>query len=176
MTGFISMARDRDSGSITIDPHTGQPRVNYSASEFDSRNALEGVIGISKLCYVEGATEIRPFLPLLEPFVREEKTQGGKWEDDAAFVKWLERVREVGNTPPVATWMSAHQMGSCRMSNSPKTGVVDPKGKVWGTEGLYVADASVFPSASGVNPMLTNMAISDYIGRGIVEEMRKEKL
>lgn len=175
MTGFISLARDRDSGRITVDPDTGKPRVNYSTSEFDRLNALEGVIGIAKLCYVSGATEVRPFFPLLEPFVRKEKTQGEKWEDDADFVKWLDRVREVGNKPPVGTWMSAHQMGSCRMSSGPETGVVDPKGKVWGTEGLYVADASVFPSASGVNPMLTTMAIADYIGKGVVEELGKVK-
>jgi choline dehydrogenase-like flavoprotein len=36
---------------------------------------------------------------------------------------------------------------------------------------LYVSDASVFPSASGVNPMVTNMGISDWISRGIVKEM-----
>jgi choline dehydrogenase-like flavoprotein len=55
------------------------------------------------------------------------------------------------------------------MSSTASTGVVDPSGKVWGTEGLYVADASVFPSASGVNPMVTNMAISDWISRGIAK-------
>ena len=58
------------------------------------------------------------------------------------------------------------------MSTRAQDGVVDPKGKVWGTENLYVADASVFPSASGVNPMVTNMAISDWISRGISRELR----
>ena len=58
------------------------------------------------------------------------------------------------------------------MSSHSGAGVVDPKGKVWGTEGLYIADASVFPSASGVNPMVTVMAIADWIARGIAEELR----
>jgi choline dehydrogenase-like flavoprotein len=48
-------------------------------------------------------------------------------------------------------------------------------GQVWGTEGLYVADASVFPSASGVNPMVTNMAISDWTSRQLAEKMTREK-
>lgn len=52
---------------------------------------------------------------------------------------------------------------------------MDPSGKVWGTEGLYVADASVFPSASGVNPMVTTMAISDFISRGIARDLAQEK-
>jgi choline dehydrogenase-like flavoprotein len=64
-------------------------------------------------------------------------------------------------------------MGTCRMSAREKDGVVDPHGRVWGTEGLYVADASVFPSASGVNPMVTNMAISDYISRGVARGMEE---
>ena len=86
-------------------------------------------------------------------------------------------IRKKGLTLPEAAFGSAHQMGTCRMSSSEKgrkgqpAGVVDPTGKVWGTEGLYVADASVFPSASGVNPMITTMAISDYISRGIAKDM-----
>ena len=66
-------------------------------------------------------------------------------------------------------------MGTCRMGTTPKKSVVDPTGKVWGTEGLYVADASVFPSASGVNPMVTNMAISDWTSRNLAKEMTREK-
>ena len=50
---------------------------------------------------------------------------------------------------------SAHQMGSNQMSTKATTGVVDPRGRVWGTESLYIADASVFPTASAVNPMIT---------------------
>jgi len=64
-------------------------------------------------------------------------------------------------------------MGSNRMSARAKDGVVDPTGRVWGAENLYVSDASVFPSASGVNPMITNMAISDWISRGVSKELKK---
>jgi choline dehydrogenase-like flavoprotein len=60
------------------------------------------------------------------------------------------------------------------MSATERDGVVDPHGRVWGVEGLYVTDASVFPSASGVNPMVTNMAISDYISRGIAKAMEEK--
>jgi choline dehydrogenase-like flavoprotein len=46
-------------------------------------------------------------------------------------------------------------------------------GKVFGTEGLYVSDASVFPSASGVNPMITNMAISDWISQQLSDDIKR---
>ena len=69
--------------------------------------------------------------------------------------------------PASAQFASAHQMGTARMGTSASNSVVSPEGRVWGTMGLYVADASNFPSASGVNPMITNMAISHGIARGI---------
>ena len=40
---------------------------------------------------------------------------------------------------------------------------------------LYVADASCFPSASGVNPMVTTLAIAEWISRGLVRDMMKRK-
>jgi len=73
---------------------------------------------------------------------------------------WLRRVGRGGlGTEPILL-VTFHQMASCRMGAKPRTSVVDAEHRVWGIRGLYVADASVFPSASGVNPMLTVMAIA----------------
>jgi choline dehydrogenase-like flavoprotein len=55
---------------------------------------------------------------------------------------------------------SAHQMSSCRMGRDRASSVADPDGQVWGTRGLFITDASAFPSASGVNPMMTVMALA----------------
>lgn len=49
----------------------------------------------------------------------------------------------------------AHLLGTCRMGD-----VVDVDGNVAGISNLYIADASVFPSALSVNPALTVMALS----------------
>lgn len=48
-----------------------------------------------------------------------------------------------------------HACGTCRMGTSPDDSVTDAQGRVWGLENLYVADASLFPTSSGVNPSLT---------------------
>ncbi len=190
---FISLTRDRDGGSVTHEPRTGEPRLDYTASDFDRAHTLEGVEALAKICYVAGATEIQPHLPGLEPFTKSAEHKGelddsmaGEEEEgrqqqrvkdpefaDARFGAWLRRVREVGNKAPVATWTSAHQMGTCRMNGRPEEGVVDGRGQVWGRRGLYVADASVFPSASGVNPMISVMGLADWIARGIVDELNK---
>ncbi|CAG8954478.1 hypothetical protein HYFRA_00004390 [Hymenoscyphus fraxineus] len=184
MAGFISLARDRDTGIVYKNPETGKPAIKYTPSVFDRAHILEGLIGAAKIAYVTGALEIHPCLQGLPPFIRssnsssESKTSPGSDIDlgitDPHFVAWLEEVRRVGNKPLTGLFSSAHQMGSCRMSRSESEGVVDGVGRVWGRQDLYVADASVFPSASGVNPMVTNMAIADWISRGIVGELRRE--
>lgn len=169
MDAFFSMPRDRDTGYIYPDPKTGRPRISYTPSAFDRAHALEGIIALARICYVMGAEEIRPFYSKAEPFLRK-KSEMGSEAERARFERWLAQLRAAGN-PTTEPWGCAHQMGTCRMSRSEEEGVVDTKGKVWGVEGLYVADASVFPSASGVNPMLTNMAISDSIAHGIASDL-----
>jgi choline dehydrogenase-like flavoprotein len=49
------------------------------------------------------------------------------------------------------------------------SGPVDSDGKLRGLEGLYICDASVFPSPSAVNPQATIMALSDITSRKLGE-------
>jgi choline dehydrogenase-like flavoprotein len=63
----------------------------------------------------------------------------------------------------------AHQMGSCRMGRDPQTSVADPRGELHDTPGVWIGDASAFPTPSGTNPMITIYALSsrtaEHIGR-----------
>ncbi|KAK6079302.1 Long-chain-alcohol oxidase FAO2-like protein 2 [Seiridium cupressi] len=176
MNGYISLTRDRDSGRVYPDPISGAPRIDYTPSDFDRAHTLTGVIALARLCYLEGAQEIFALLPGSRPFVRSKSAKSnGNDTDDPDFVAWLASLGQAGNKPPLTPFGSAHQMGTCRMSRSELDGVVDPNGRVWDTEDLYVADSSVFPSASGVNPMITVMATADYIANRIVEDLASLK-
>lgn len=176
---WISLTRDRDTGRVYPDPRKGTPRIDYNTSDFDREHTLEGLIALAKIAYVARATEIRAHLPHLPPFIpkdggkRQAEHEAGKDPEftDPDLAAWIKKLREVDNKAPTAMCMSAHQMGSCRMSANEDSGVVDMRGKVWGTKNLYVADASVFPSASGVNPMVTTMALADWISRGVATEL-----
>ena len=53
-----------------------------------------------------------------------------------------------------------HHMGTTRMHEDPKQGVVDSNAKVHGIENLYVAGASTFPTSGAPNPTLTLVALS----------------
>jgi hypothetical protein len=196
---FVSMTRDRDSGRVYADPGSGLPRIQYTPSKFDRAHTLAGILALAKITYITGAEEIHVFITGTEPFIRNASSVTADATTDATnfaanfksdtnantdtdegisnprFQAWLKHIETIGNIPPTGIFGSAHQMGTNRMSIRPEAGVVDPAGRVWGTQGLYVSDASVFPSASGVNPMITNMAISDWISRGVAAELTKEK-
>jgi choline dehydrogenase-like flavoprotein len=177
MNSFISITRDRDTGRVYPDPKSGMPRIAYTPSAFDRAHTLEGVLALARIAFTMGASEISVAIANIPSFSRRlplgpEETEK---QESQRFETWLSTIKSTGNAPPGGIFASAHQMGTNRMSAHPSHGVVDPTGKVWGTEGLYVSDASVFPSASGVNPMITNMAISDWISRNLDETMRREE-
>jgi choline dehydrogenase-like flavoprotein len=54
----------------------------------------------------------------------------------------------------------AHTAGTTRMSDDPKLGVVDSNCQVHGVAGLYVAGASVFPTAGHANPTLMILSLA----------------
>ena len=60
-----------------------------------------------------------------------------------------------------------HHIGTTRMSDSPKTGVVDKNCKVFGISNLYIAGSSVFTTSSIVNPTYTIIALSLRLGNYI---------
>ena len=73
---------------------------------------------------------------------------------------FVAEIEHRGIVPNRVSLFSAHQMSSCRIGVDPATSVADPDGQVYGVRGLYVTDASAFPNAAGVNPMLTVMALA----------------
>ena len=73
-----------------------------------------------------------------------------------------------------------HALGGCPMGVDATKGVVDPQGQVFDASGaggpgvypgLYVADASMIPTALGVNPSLTISALALRVARSIVTDI-----
>ncbi|MCO5325706.1 MAG: GMC family oxidoreductase N-terminal domain-containing protein [Solirubrobacterales bacterium] len=62
------------------------------------------------------------------------------------------------STPP--GFSARHQMGTCRMGSDPETSVADGFGQLHDTAGVWIGDASAFPTASGTNPMFTVMSLA----------------
>ncbi|HEY7618793.1 MAG TPA: FAD-dependent oxidoreductase [Solirubrobacteraceae bacterium] len=65
----------------------------------------------------------------------------------------------------LARLISAHPLGGCAMGSSAQDGVVDSYGRVFGSDGLYVADGSILPGPVGVNPSMTIAALAERIAK-----------
>ena len=59
-------------------------------------------------------------------------------------------------------------MGSCRMGADPATSVAGPWGELHDVAGVWIGDASAFPTASGTNPMFTTMSLARRTARAIL--------
>lgn len=144
----IVLTRDRDGGHVALDAR-GRPVLHYRISRFDRAHLLRGVAESARIHLAAGAEAVH--FPHHEgPVLRRE-------DDAEAF---LARLGRMNWGPNRLALFSAHQMGTCRMGGEAARYPVAPDGRVRGTSGLYVADASLFPSASGANPMLSIQALA----------------
>jgi choline dehydrogenase-like flavoprotein len=62
----------------------------------------------------------------------------------------------------------SHLFGGCVMGTDAANSVVDPSGRVYGVDGLVVADASVIPSNLGVNPQHTIMGLATIFAEDLL--------
>jgi len=75
-------------------------------------------------------------------------------------------------SPNLLTLFSAHVNGTCRMGTDIVTSGATPDGERHGTRGLYITDGSLLPTALGVNPQETIMALSMVLTERMVERHR----
>ena len=91
----------------------------------------------------------------------------------AALAGAMKRLLKAGGAAAVASGGTpspehvAHQCGTARMGTDPRHAVVAPDGRVFGHEGLFVADGSLLPTSLGVGPALTIMANALRIARQV---------
>ncbi|MEV6273701.1 FAD-dependent oxidoreductase [Nocardia sp. NPDC051832] len=144
------ITRDRDHGTVTVDK-AGEPIVNYVVSKRDSAHIHAGVSGAAQILEAAGAKTITSAHQAgvsYQPGVR-----GSHAEFEAAALA-------AGYAPGRCGMGVLHIMGSARMGGSAADSAADPDGATWEVPNIVVADGSCFPTASGVNPMVTIEAIA----------------
>ena len=70
--------------------------------------------------------------------------------------------------PAPGKLMAFHPLGTARAAARPADGVVDVDGQVHGVKDLYVSDGSAVPTALGVNPQLTIMALARRLATNLI--------
>ncbi len=159
---FIPLVRDREGGRVRLS-RTGRPLIEYQPGKQARAHLRRGITEGVRLHLAAGAdTVVTLHTHHRGIFRRRPDTTRAQMD---AFAE------EAGSWPVggnrCVLW-SAHQMGTCAMGVDPKRSVCDVEGRVRGVANLYVADSSLFPSASGNNPMVTIMALAHHVARGII--------
>ncbi|KAI8975154.1 hypothetical protein BDF20DRAFT_589080 [Mycotypha africana] len=165
---ILILSRDKDSvGRVRYDENDNV-MVDFNLSNHDRRSILAGIEKSLNVLVAAGARELHTGQFGVQPFVFREEEESRV--DNHRFISWKQKVLKYGLPPNGAGIFSAHQMGSNRMGISPKVSAVKPTGETWEVKDLYVADASVFPTSSGVNPMVTTEAIALHIADCIISK------
>ena len=132
--------------------------MRYDVSKYDAAHMRRAIEASARIMAEAGAEEL---FTLQTPPARCHPSGAG----------WLERFMAqadaIGYRRLRMSYVSFHQMGTAAMAADPGRGAVDLTGQSFDVKGLYVADGSTFPAPSGVNPMITIMAVADHIARAL---------
>lgn len=160
---IIALVRDKNGGRITLDKR-GEPLVDYALGDHERKQLTLGLLEGIKVHLAAGATRVGTLHSRRTEFYPPATGDALNSNELRAF---LREVEDRGLEPNRTMLFSAHQMGSCRMAADPRRGVVGNDNQVFGVKGLFVADGSAFPTASGVNPMLTILAVAHRAAQSI---------
>jgi choline dehydrogenase-like flavoprotein len=149
---FIVLARDGSGteasmGSVRLDSK-GRTRIRHRLTPADRENLRQGIEAAARLHLAAGAGEV---VSLHTPMVRTTTESG------------LRAFRDASVAPNRVALFTAHVNGTCRLGVDPATSGCSPTGERHGARGLYVMDGSLLPTAPGVNPQWTIMALASLL-------------
>ncbi len=141
---------------VVVD-RTGNPQMRYKMSDESVASLCHAQVQASRIMFAAGCE--KAIMPCADRpvFSRGEIP-------DSSLEEFINVKNYISIRVPVA---SAHPQGGCRMGRTKSDSVTDSLGQVHGYPWLYVADASLFPRSSHVNPYLTIMALADRIAENI---------
>ncbi|HEV3258831.1 MAG TPA: GMC family oxidoreductase [Gemmataceae bacterium] len=157
---IIALVRDRIGGRVRLGKG-GRPVIDYRPGAQERDHLRRGMQTAVRVHLAAGAREVGTL------HTREHRLGCGASLAPAAVDDFCRRLADSTVDRNWSLLFSAHQMGTCRMGRDPRTAVCDADGEVFGVRGLFVADASAFPASSGVNPMITIMALAHHTARRI---------
>ncbi len=144
------LVEDSSSGRVTRSLF-GAPLVRYDITASDHARFKKGIKLLAEMHFANGAEFV--VLPFHDfPVARSVDELAG-----------IDRERD----PAQLELFTPHLMGTARMGSRPESSVVDLSAQLWDLPGCYVADGSLFPTAIGVNPQITIMALATRIAERI---------
>lgn len=152
-------------GALIEDTGRGRVRIGpmdtviptYNLNQVDFEKALRSVALLAEVFFAAGARKC--YLPF----------QG---LHEIRSVDEIPKIYSMGFKPKDIELLTVHIMGTAQMGSDPKKSVINPHGEFHNVKGLFVADASVFPTSIGVNPQVTVMAIATRTAEYIANQFR----
>jgi choline dehydrogenase-like flavoprotein len=141
-------------GTVRKVPFFKDPLVRYKLTQIDRQTLALALKKLCELLLSAGALELFPSI------------HNGPVIKDMNDLKALPNKIISSRT----SLMTVHLFSSCPMGEDKDICVVDSYGKVHGQENLWVSDASMIPSAPGVNPQGTIMAFAHRNVEKIITE------
>lgn len=123
----------------------GRPDVTYEPTRADVLKAREVVVVLGRMMFAAGATEIFPGVAGFDPVISDPRR--------------LDDLARADVSRADLHLVASHLFGTACAARDERQGVVGPDLAVRGVDGLYVMDASVFPTNLGVNPQHSIMAL-----------------
>jgi hypothetical protein len=121
-------------------------RIEYRMTDEWVTRLRRGLRAAAEAYLAAGASEVRFGSDIFEPM----RSSGD-----------LDRALEFPIRTGVTHFLSAHVQGSCRMGPDSRSSVVDLDSQVHGVAGLYVVDASIFPTSASTHTMIPVMTFAD---------------
>lgn len=140
MASFGLMVRDRGHGKVM--QHANFPTLRYRIHPQDAKDVVDGLKLIAEAFFAAGAERV--LLPFVGPNRNEFENADQLKSIDADKIKGTDIILS-----------GFHPQGTAGIGR-----VVDGNLKVFGSERVYVCDASVLPDSPGVNPQVTIMAFA----------------
>jgi len=126
----------------------GMPVPRYDITHEDHERFLDGVAHLAELHFSMGASRV--YLPFSNLHAIDSADE-------------LPKIRQTQRKRSSMELFTVHLMGTARMGSRRERSVTDLRGAVWDLPGCWVADASLFPTAVGVNPQITIMALASLV-------------
>jgi choline dehydrogenase-like flavoprotein len=153
MAGIV--VRDRNLGKVSL-TSTGRASVSYEPGENELKALAKGAEILGKMWFDLGAKKI--IIPHRGFSIIDKEEDISKMVDI------------ITNDPKNLLLGSAHPQSGNKIGKSPEDSVVDSDCKVHGFKNLFVCDASVFPTAVGVNPQISVMTVASIIAARIIRD------
>tara|TARA_Y100001980_G_C14556714_1_gene349568 strand:+ start:10821 stop:12593 length:1773 start_codon:yes stop_codon:yes gene_type:complete len=144
MAIYYCMIVPEGSGTIKKLPFFRDPFVRYSLTKNDKITLARGLRELCRLLISAGAKTLYPSInrsPIISTL-----------NDLNLLPECIESLK--------TNLMTVHLFSSCPIGERKQLCVADSYGKVFGHDGLYISDSSILPSAPGVNPQGSIMALS----------------